>query len=117
MTVSQPKQAIILREDLELSTGKAAAQAAHASLKAYEKASREVKEEWKSSGSKKIVLEAGDDVLQQKLELSDRKGVPASEVRDAGFTEVDPGTRTALGIGPGSKSKIDSITGDLSLLD
>ncbi|GAH46165.1 unnamed protein product, partial [marine sediment metagenome] len=37
-------------------------------------------------------------------------------VRDAGLTQLAPGTTTALGIGPISSKDIDKITGDLPLL-
>ena len=44
------------------------------------------------------------------------KGVPSVWVEDAGFTEVPPGTRTCLGLGPALASEVDAITGDLELL-
>ena len=37
-------------------------------------------------------------------------------VQDAGRTEVEPGTKTVLAIGPDLNSKIDEITGKLKLL-
>ena len=50
------KQAIVIRSDLKMSKGKLAAQAAHASLEAYKKASPENAEKWESEGQKKVVL-------------------------------------------------------------
>lgn len=36
---------------------------------------------------------------------------PRPTLQDAGRTEVEPGTRTVLGIGPAPKADIDKITG------
>jgi len=117
MTVSQHKQALVLRTDLGMSTGKLISQACHASLKAYKKSSKDDKNSWESGGQKKVVLDVGEGELRERLERAKRKGVPATLVKDAGHTEVEPGTETALGVGPAEESKIDSITGDLKLLD
>jgi PTH2 family peptidyl-tRNA hydrolase len=37
-------------------------------------------------------------------------------VKDAGLTQLTPGTTTAVGIGPVESSRINKITGDLKLL-
>ena len=110
------KQAIVARKDLGMGEGKLAAQVAHASLSAYEDAGTRVRKEWKGSGQKKIVLRG--DSESQLFELADkteREGIPHAIVRDAGHTQLDPGTVTALAVGPASESIVDRITGDLSL--
>ncbi len=111
------KQVIVLREDLGMSTGKMIAQACHASLKAYKKASGEKKRNWEETGAKKVALGLGGEKLETLHHRSKDIGLPSALVTDAGMTELEPGTKTALGIGPGEESKIDSITGELKLIE
>ncbi|QHS17157.1 peptidyl-tRNA hydrolase Pth2 [Halopenitus persicus] len=110
------KQAIVARADLNMGEGKLAAQVAHASLSAYEDAGRKARKRWKGSGQKKVVLRG--DSESQLFELADkaeRKGLPYAIVRDAGHTELEPGTVSALAVGPGSEELVDRVTGDLPL--
>ena len=54
---------------------------------------------------------------QTKLARQAKKaGLPAYLVADAGRTQVAPGSKTVLAIGPGPKSALDAITGTLKLL-
>ncbi|MFB6191440.1 MAG: peptidyl-tRNA hydrolase Pth2 [Candidatus Nanohaloarchaea archaeon] len=110
------KQALIVREDLEMSTGKMIAQACHASLGAYRKADEGERDRWEEQGMKKIVLSPGDRELKEILEQAKRNGLPAYMVKDAGLTELEPGTATAVGIGPAGEDKIDAVTGELELI-
>ena len=43
-------------------------------------------------------------------------GIPTVWVEDAGLTEVPPGTRTCLGLGPSAVGDIDPVTRHLPLL-
>ena len=111
------KQVIVVRTDLGMGTGKLAAQVAHASLKAYEGSPSDVRKNWKSGGATKVVV--GAESEEELLDLSNQArsaGLPGSLVRDAGRTQVESGTLTALGVGPGSAEDVDSVTGDLKLL-
>ncbi len=114
------KQVIVIRSDIEMSKGKTAAQAAHASLMSYfeaEKKDKEVAEAWLKSGEKKIVLKIDNEGDMKRLyEAFKYKGIPCALVEDAGFTELPPGTKTALGIGPWRSSEIDQFTKSLKLL-
>jgi PTH2 family peptidyl-tRNA hydrolase len=110
------KQAIVARTDIGMGTGKLAAQVAHASLSAYEDADDRTRKQWKGSGQKKVVLKG--DSESQLFELADaaeREGLPHAIVRDAGHTQLDPGTVTALAVGPGPEEAVDRVTGELSL--
>ncbi len=110
------KQAIVLRKDLKMGTGKLVAQGCHASLAAAMKVDRETREEWMSEGMKKVVLKVSSEKELRELQMNSKKEKVQSElIRDAGLTQIDPGTATALGIGPAEDSKIDAITGKLKL--
>ena len=110
------KQAIVARTDIGMGTGKLAAQVAHASLSAYEDADERTRTAWKGSGQKKVVLKAaGESQLFELADRAEREGLPHAVVRDAGHTQLEPGTVTCLGVGPGPADVVDRVTGDLSL--
>ncbi|MFC6615072.1 peptidyl-tRNA hydrolase Pth2 [Halopenitus salinus] len=110
------KQAIVARADLGMGEGKLAAQVAHASLSAYEDASSSVRKRWKGDGQKKVVLRGdSESQLFELADRADREGLPYAIVRDAGHTQLEPGTVSALAVGPGSEDLVDRVTGDLPL--
>lgn len=110
------KQAIVARTDIGMGTGKLAAQVAHASLTAYEEAGSEARREWKGEGQKKVVLKgSGETELFELADIARREGVPYAIIRDAGHTQLDPGTVTALAVGPAPDERVDAVTGALSL--
>jgi PTH2 family peptidyl-tRNA hydrolase len=111
------KQVIVVRKDLRMSQGKLASQVAHASLEAYKATPFEGQLEWEAWGSKKVVLRV--ESLRGLIEIQKRAnkaGLPYALIRDAGRTEVRPGTVTAIGIGPWKEDEIDKVTGDLRML-
>lgn len=110
------KQAIVARTDLGMGQGKLAAQVAHASLSAYEDTPAGARKEWKGDGQTKVVLKGdGERTLFELADRAEREGLPHAVIRDAGRTQLDPGTVTALAVGPGEESAVDRVTGDLSL--
>lgn len=110
------KQTIVARADLGMGEGKLAAQVAHASLSAYEEADRRAQKRWKGEGQKKVVVKAnGEEEIFRLAEKARAEGLPHAVVRDAGHTQLDPGTVTALGVGPADDDLVDRVTGDLSL--
>lgn len=111
------KQVIVVRLDLGMSVGKLAAQACHASLGSYVKAGLVSRKAWDLEGGKKVVLgcESLDELRLIEVKARDAK-LPHLSIKDAGHTELKPGTVTALGIGPAKEEEIDKITGKLKLL-
>ena len=110
------KQAIVARTDLGMGRGKLAAQVAHASLSAVEDTPASVRTEWQGEGATKVVLEGdGGRTLFELADRAEREGLPHAVIRDAGRTQLDPGTVTALAVGPGEDERVDRVTGNLSL--
>ncbi len=117
------KQAIVVRRDLQMGRGKAAAQAAHASCEAVfqildsrRREWREWLEAWRATGQKKVVLRVDSlDELREVYRRAVAEGLPASIVQDAGHTQLPPGTVTAVAVGPAPEELVDRITGRLKL--
>ncbi len=107
----------MVRTDLHLGKGKLAAQVAHASVESYLRTPEKDQKRWLHENQKKVVLKVKDE--KRLLEIygkAQRAGLPSTLIRDAGLTQIPPGTKTAVGIGPAEEEKIDTITGQLSLL-
>lgn len=111
------KQVIVVRRDLGLPPGKLAVQVAHASLEAYKRANSKDKEAWESGGAKKVVVKVPDlKALLEVQEKARKLKLPQALIKDAGRTELPPGTITALGIGPCQERELDRATRNLKLL-
>ncbi len=111
------KQALIVRTDLGMGKGKIAAQAAHGSIDAFLKADDDVRQAWLDSGMPKIVLKvSGEKELAILFQKAKKAGLPAALIQDAGHTQIEPGSKTVVGIGPCEEAELDKITGELKLL-
>jgi peptidyl-tRNA hydrolase/pyrrolidone-carboxylate peptidase len=135
---SRVKLVLVVRRDLGMSGGKVAAQCVHAALKAHRAgASRgaaragALQREWEALGEPVVVLGlgapaagggdaagggAGEGALLALAAAAAAAGVPAATVRDAGRTQVAPGSLTVLALGPAREADIDALTGGLKLL-
>lgn len=113
------KMILVVRNDLKMGKGKVAAQCSHAAVSAYKYVQRrnpELLKQWEYCGQPKVVVKAPDeDTLIDLLGRAKEVGLPVSLIQDAGRTQIAPGSRTVLGIGPGPADLIDSVTGDLKL--
>jgi len=114
------KQAIVVRADVKMSSGKLAAQVAHASVAGFygmERRFAELAKVWVEEGMKKIVLKVDSlQRLNQVEKTAKGMGLLTSKISDAGYTEVPAGTVTCLAIGPDTESKINKVIGSLPLL-
>ena len=113
------KQAIVIRSDLGMGKGKLAAQSSHASLSAYKKCEREdaaAAREWEEQGQKKIVLKVGSEEELLALYEKMKREISCALIRDAGHTQVEPGSITCFGAGPAEESLINKYCKELKLL-
>lgn len=114
------KQTIVIRADLKMGKGKLAAQSSHASLSAYKHVSRvspETARAWENEGQMKVVLKVGsEEELLDYYNKGKAAGIPCELIRDAGHTQVEPGTLTCFAAGPWKENELDSIFGKLKLL-
>ncbi|WP_461864522.1 peptidyl-tRNA hydrolase Pth2 [Thermococcus sp.] len=114
------KQVMVIRRDLKLSRGKMAVQVAHGAVTAALKAQKEKPEwfkAWFHEGQKKVVVKAEneEELFQLKTE-AEKLGIPTALIRDAGLTEIPPGTLTCLAVGPAPEELVDRVTGHLKLV-
>ena len=113
------KMVIVVREDLILSLGKLAVQVAHAAVECSLISKRKKPswfKAWREQGSKKVVVKV--DSLEDLYAIRNKAkelGLIAEIIKDAGLTEIPPGTETVLGIGPAPSNIIDKVTGNLPL--
>ena len=110
----------VARKDLKLSAGKLAAQVGHATAECIMSAERKeprMLDRYMRQGQRKVVCQVSDEKsLREVFAVAKGAGLVTSLIKDAGHTEIPPGTLTVVGIGPGSRDEIDAITGSLSLM-
>ena len=87
---------VLLSPHAEMTTGKAMAQAAHASQLGWRASAPAEAEQWQAAGFPLAVRDASPQQWRAAVEA----GMPV--VHDGGFTEVEPGTATALTVLPRS---------------
>lgn len=103
-----------------MSRGKIAVQVAHGSVSATEQArvhKQAIWRAWLREGQKKVAVKvASEEELIELRRLAVSHSLPHAMIRDAGMTELPPGTLTVIGIGPAKTEIIDEVTGELKLL-
>ena len=116
-----PTMVFLCRVDLQLSPGKLAVQCAHAavgSLQQAKKTHSRMVQRWNDSASRKICLAVDDeDELKYYLEQVQEASLPFALIKDAGLTEVAPGTTTVLGVRPGPRQTMDAIFQSLKIYE
>jgi PTH2 family peptidyl-tRNA hydrolase len=121
VSAEEYKMVLCVNNGLGMGKGKIGAQCAHAALGAVERHRRPETEaafrRWESRGQAKIALKVPSDADLDALEAKAREaGLPTYVVHDAGRTQIAAGSRTVLAVGPAPKSRVDAVTGHLSLL-
>lgn len=112
------KLALVVRTDLAMGRGKIAAQVAHAAVAAVLRAAGTPEcAGWLREGQPKVVLRVGgEEQLRELHAAAVTAGLPVEVIRDAGRTQVAPGTPTCCAIGPAPSAKLDPLTASLTLL-
>ena len=115
------KQAIIVRADLGMDKGKIAGQMAHAAVEAAEsiRSCPDWYYSWLEDDSlqTRIILKVDSEAKLQALSRDAFvQGINPAKIYDAGKTQLQPSTFTALGIRPAPEYKIDLLIKDLKLL-
>jgi len=115
--MSKYKQVILVRKDLKLSKGKMSSQVSHESVEATLKSDQNKVKSWRNEGMKKVILsvENEKELLKYKR-FADEVGLTNSLVKDAGRTEIKPGTLTCLAIGPDLIEKVDKVSENLKMV-
>lgn len=97
--------------------GKMVAQGAHAAIGALALADYDDVKKWEETGTTKIcVYVKSEDELIALFGQASEADLAAYLVQDAGRTEFDGPTYTAVAIGPADASRIDLLTKALPLL-
>ncbi|TFY72620.1 hypothetical protein EVG20_g362 [Dentipellis fragilis] len=114
------KLVLVVRTDLKMTPGKIAAQCGHATLACYKALSKKnpkLLQHWERTGQAKIALKGTSEEQLMELEaIAKSLNLCARHIEDAGRTQVEPGSRTVLGIGPAPVDLINQVTGHLRLL-
>ncbi|CAL5226907.1 g9782 [Coccomyxa viridis] len=112
------KAVLVVNSTLKMSSGKIAAQCAHAAVGLYKNmyingvpwlAS------WEEDGEKTVVLKSEGPDLQTLETKAESLLLPTFLVEDAGRTEIAPGSLTVLGIA-GPNAMVNEVTGSLRTL-
>ncbi len=118
-TREELKMVLVVRSDLKMGKGKAAAQCAHAAVAAYKAARRKCPKllgRYERQGQAKVVVKAeGEEELLTALASARSLGLVAEVIADAGRTQIAAGSRTVVAVGPGARDKIDIVTGHFKL--
>src|SRR3954453_23353969 len=111
------KLAIVVRADLGMGRGKAAAQVAHAAVAATLTATGSPRlSAWLADGQPKVVLRVDSaEALDEVVAAANAAGLPVETIADAGRTQLAPDTVTCAAIGPADDDALNEVTGTLRL--
>ncbi|XP_015122228.1 peptidyl-tRNA hydrolase 2, mitochondrial-like [Diachasma alloeum] len=116
------KMVLVVRSDIAMGRGKTASQCAHAAVECVQRCSsgkmnKKILDTWFFLGQPKIVLKiSSEEKLNDLAKEVKTRGLTAVVIKDAGKTQLEPGTTSVLGIGPGPNSIVDELTAHLKLL-
>merc|ERR1712059_194350 len=99
------KMVLVVRNDLKMGKGKAAAQCCHATLSAYKQDKRKTPEAlraWECNGQPKVTVKCEtEEELLTLLAQARSLDLVSTVIADAGRTQIEPGSKTVVAVGPG----------------
>ena len=118
------KMVFLVRQDLKMKAGKIASQVAHAAIGLYDDIifgnniyQKEALDFWVNYGQKKIVLRVPNlEIMTNAYRQCKKENIATCLITDAGLTQIEPFSKTVLGIGPDKSEKINKITGTFKLM-
>ena len=97
-----------------------AAQCCHACLGAYKRALKlcpNAVKAWQTTGQAKVAVKVSNtEELEALRDTIRAAGLPYYLVEDAGRTQIAPGSKTVLGIGPAPVHAFEPLTSHLKLM-
>ncbi len=112
------KMVIVVNSSIKMGCGKMAAQVAHAAVEcaftSYRK-NEDIFQKWMEEGQKKVVLKAPEKEIMKIEREAEEMGINVVMIKDAGLTQLEPGTLTTMALGPDKEEKLDELTGHLPL--
>jgi PTH2 family peptidyl-tRNA hydrolase len=112
-----PTLAVVVRTDFHMGRGKIASLVADTALAVTVSGGARAVRGWLRAGRGTIVLRvSGEDRLCGLGQQALNRGLPALLVRDAGHTQVAPGSAVCLAIGPATAKRVEAVTRGLRLM-
>ena len=110
------KMVLLVNKFLGMSVGKVSSQCVHAALGATRSSNSQVMNQWVMTGEKVVTLGVEtDEQMQALIDGAHAVSLNVFVCHDEGRTEIEPGARTVVAIGPHPETAIDPVTGTLKL--
>ncbi|MBK5113129.1 MAG: hypothetical protein KGD59_02680 [Candidatus Heimdallarchaeota archaeon] len=104
--ISQQMVGVVLRKDIHMGKGKFCVQTAHAIVSLISE--KGIKWDFQSKPIEIWTVKSEEDLLGINRQIQKLK-INCSLIRDAGKTQLDPGTKTAVGIGPINEAIFEKV--------
>jgi PTH2 family peptidyl-tRNA hydrolase len=104
--ISQQMIGVVLRKDIHMGKGKFCVQTAHAIVSLISE--KGIKWDFQSKPIEIWTVNSEEDLLGINRQIQKLK-INCSLIRDAGKTQLDPGTKTAVGIGPINEAIFEKV--------
>ncbi|KAL7577298.1 hypothetical protein ACA910_002040 [Epithemia clementina (nom. ined.)] len=111
---------LCVNTSLPMGKGKIAAQCCHAAVACYKRARKTIPnavQAWEYTGCAKIATKCPtQDEMEDIAAKAIERGIPVYLVEDAGRTQIAPGSKTVLGLGPAPVYVFEGVSDHLKLM-